>query len=153
VSIIEETILSTLHVHSDEIPWIGDPTQFQVRILHARPEEDLLVEHFRSAPGMSSPPHKHNGRASLFTLTGTWGHRASVQDYRVGTYVYEPVGVLHRFHAGPTSVEAVAISSGNLDFYDEEGREILDSQSIAARVERYYHACEEAGLPRPSLLR
>ena len=59
---------------------------------------------------------------------------------------------MHRFYNGPEITEAIYVSYGETEYYDEEGREVISRSNAAASLARYFQLCEEQGLPRPNIL-
>jgi 2,4'-dihydroxyacetophenone dioxygenase len=151
---VEDDIVKSIHIHQDDVPWLVTGTGMDFRILQAHAESQLVSMQFRADPGHVSALHRHNGPSVVFTLAGTWGHRREVTDYLPGTYVYEPVGAVHRFYAGPDPVEIMSVDYGSvLEFFDEDSGEITMRLDYDAQVAGYFQGCEAAGLPRPNILR
>ncbi len=86
-----------------------------------------------------------------WTIEGAWGHDRQYL-YRPGTYIYETPGVVHRFMNGPGVTRALYIQTGDVENIDPETREVVSVNRIADRIDRYFQALEEAGLPRPNVL-
>jgi 2,4'-dihydroxyacetophenone dioxygenase len=142
--------IDTAHVHGDELPWVsGGNVTF--RLLLARPEENLIVTHWRSKPNVASGVHRHLGSVLVYTLAGTWSHRPDVMDYRPGSYVSEPVGAVHQFFAGPTEVEAVGYSFGDNETIGPDG-EVTGRETFKDKLDLYYRLCETQGFGRPKIL-
>ena len=142
-------IIDTLHLHTDELPWVTDGN-VTYRLFQARIEDDVLVGHYRVPAGLVSPLHRHIGPSMLYTISGEWGHRPDVMDHRASTYVYEPVGALHRYYGG-TEVELIDFSFGGTEVVTDEG-EPMPLGSVASKVTRYFELCEAQGVGRPNLL-
>jgi quercetin dioxygenase-like cupin family protein len=153
MDIVEKAKLWTAHIHSDEIPFVnvGVPGM-EVRLLHYREDEQMDAVQLRAVPGCVSSMHIHHGPAHAFTLSGRWGHDHSFE-YAPGTYVFEPIGVAHRFMAGDEPVEAFFMAYGDGQLIDEETGEPGKSIGTMARVAHYFELCEEQGLPRPNVLK
>ena len=145
------TDLSTLHIHSEDIPWVEFFDGVAVRILHARPSEDFVVTQIKAQPGAESGLHRHLKPVFGWTVSGHWGHDRNYE-YRPGTYIFEPQGIIHKFLAGSEPVNAVFISHGTLEQIDPETLEVTQSISPAEYVEHYLTACEKAGHGRPPIL-
>lgn len=143
--------LDTLHLHSNEIPFVDFGTGTKVRILHARPSEDFVVTQIHADPGCSQQLHRHLGPVFGWTVEGRWGHDHSYE-YRPGTYIFETPGVIHKFHAGDKPVNAVFVGYGNLEYIDEATLEVTKAVTSAGILEYYLQMCEQAGLPRPNVL-
>jgi 2,4'-dihydroxyacetophenone dioxygenase len=148
---LDDLEIDTEHLHGDELPWVANAAGGSSRILLARERDSLVVMHWRAAPGTASGVHRHLGSVLVFTLAGTWSHRADVMEYRPGTYVSEPVGALHRFFAGPDEVEAIGYSFGDTEAVNAEG-EVVGVATLETKVAEYYKACEEQGFGRPNIL-
>jgi 2,4'-dihydroxyacetophenone dioxygenase len=148
---MEPRDFSTLHIHSDEIPWIEFVTGVQVRILHARPSEDFIVTQIKADPGAESGLHRHLGPVFGWTVSGHWGHDRNFE-YRPGTYIFETPGVIHKFIAGSEPVDAVYISHGALEHIDPQTLEATQSISPTDYLEHYLASCEKAGYARPNFL-
>tara|TARA_R110000782_G_scaffold127769_1_gene219382 strand:- start:28474 stop:28923 length:450 start_codon:yes stop_codon:yes gene_type:complete len=148
---MELSDLTTMHIHSDNIPWIDFLGGVPIRILHARPKEDFVVSQIRARPGSESGLHRHLGPVFGWTVSGHWGHDRNYE-YRPGTYIFEPPGVIHKFLAGSEPVDAVFISHGTLEQIDPITLEVSQTVSPTAYLENYMAACEKAGHGRPDIL-
>ena len=151
MSILDELgHVTTLHIDSTSVPWVQDGGA-RYKLLQARESDNLVVTHFRTAPGTASGIHRHLAPALLYTIEGTWSHRPEIMDYSPGTYVCEPVGALHRYIGGPDWVEAIEFSFSDNENFNAEG-EMISRTTLKDKVERYFMLCEEQGLPRPNIL-
>ncbi|MGE3329136.1 MAG: hypothetical protein AB7N61_27380 [Acidimicrobiia bacterium] len=148
---VEEGVISTLHVRSQDLPWI-ETHSGSVRVLQARPDDNFIAIQGRVVAGRVSPPHRHIGPSSLFTLSGTWGHRPAPHDYGPGSYVMELAGVIHRYYGGPDEVEAISMGYGEYEYFNDELTEIVKVITVTDQLRRYMEGCEAAGLPRPNVL-
>ncbi len=145
-----ETFIPTLHLHTDELPWVTDGT-LTYRLFQVRLEDEMVVGQFRVPAGTVSPLHRHIGPSILFTVSGNWGHRSDVMDHRAGTYVYEPIGAVHRYYGG-TDAELVDMSIGGTEILSEDG-DVIGLGRAQSKLERYLQLCEEQGQERVNLLR
>lgn len=150
MAILDDLKIDTMHVHTDELPWVSNGNVAH-RVLLAREESGLIVTHWRAAPGTASGLHRHLGPVFVYTVQGTWSHRPDVMEYRKGTYVCEPVGALHRFFAGPDAVEAVGYSFGETESIGPDGS-VTGVQNVQTKVEAYLRACKEQGFGEPKIL-
>jgi quercetin dioxygenase-like cupin family protein len=148
--IARQISIPTLHLHTDELPWVTDGT-LTYRLFQVRLEDEMVVGQFRVPAGLVSPLHRHIGPSILFTVSGTWGHRAEMMDHRAGTYVYEPIGAVHRYYGG-TQVELVDMSVGGTEILSDDG-DVVGLGRAQSKLERYLQLCEEQGLERVNLLR
>ena len=149
---VNEMLERTLHINHDDVPWVQNRPGVKNRILHARPDENLIVSQSLFDPGVSVALHRHLSPVFAITQRGAWSHERGDLTYRPGVYVYEAVNVLHQFHNGPDTTEALFINMGNVEFVDPDTREVVRRESPASMLTRYYEKCEAAGLPRPNLL-
>jgi hypothetical protein len=124
----------------------------EYRILHYSEDNDMLATHLYAQPNVVSGKHQHQGLSIAYTLSGRWGHDHNYE-YHEGTYIVEPVGVIHQFFSGPAVVEGFFVSYGESSWIDEETGEIGGSFGVRALVDNYFTRCEEQGLPRPNILR
>ena len=145
------SVLMTLHNHSDDIPWVEFGGGTKVRVLHARPSEDFIVTQIQAAPRSETRLHRHLGPVFGWTNEGRWGHDLTYE-YRPGTYVFEPPGVIHKFHAGNEPVEAVFVSHGVLEYIDPKTLEVTEKLTVEDTLNYYLHACDQQGLARPNVL-
>lgn len=143
--------LTTLHIHSEDVPWVGFTGNTKVRILHARPSEELIVTQIQAPPLEQSELHRHLGPVFGWTVSGRWGHDKSCE-YRPGTYIFETPGVIHRFHSGNEPVDAIYVSYGKMERLDDETHEVYQTLTPELIFHGYMQACESAGLPRPNVL-
>lgn len=141
----------TLHLHSEQVPWVSFTGGAEVRVLHARPDEDFIVTQINAPAGTESELHRHLGPVFGWTNSGRWGHDTTYE-YRAGTYIFETPMVVHRFHAADEPVDAVFISYGMLERIDPETMEVYKRLGSASILQGYFEACEQQGLPRPNVL-
>jgi 2,4'-dihydroxyacetophenone dioxygenase len=153
VSALDESKLWTSHIDVDDIPWVSTGVPgMESRILHYREDAEMTASQVRAAPFTVSGKHIHLGPVHSITYAGCWGHDLDYE-YVKGTYIFEPIGVVHQFFSGPEAVDAFFLSYGESQWIDEETGEIGGSMGVHARVARYFQQCEEQGLPRPNILR
>ena len=150
---LDKLLISTLHVQFDDYPWVLASPGMEMRLVHARPADKLTVIQLRSQPGARTGLHRHLGLVIGLTTKGAWSRDPKNFCYLPNSYVCEPLGELHRFHNGPQVTEAYYISQGNAEYFDDEGREIIERTDTAQFVEYYLSKCEELGQPRPNTLR
>jgi 2,4'-dihydroxyacetophenone dioxygenase len=144
--------LWTGHVHPNDTPWVATSVPgMELRLLQYREDADMMATELRALPFCVSGKHQHLDPAYAITLEGCWGHDHSYE-YRPGTYVFEPIGVVHQFFAGPEPVRAIFIAHGKAQFIDEETGEVAGTLTVADQVAHYFQQCEAAGLPRPNIL-
>jgi 2,4'-dihydroxyacetophenone dioxygenase len=136
----ETDLMKTLHIDSDELPFIEFEPGVEGRVLHVRLDEAVVVTQARSQPGVVSPLHRHPEPVYAWTLRGAWGHDQRFL-YRPGTYVFETPGVAHRFFCGPEVAEAVFITTGNIEWLDPETQEVTRVSTPEARFKAYVQAC------------
>ena len=149
--IVGKGIFDTLHISPDEehLPWIETSPGIEIRLLHARPDENLIATQFRAHPHAETGLHRHDGPVFGVTLSGAWGHDRRYIYHR-GTYIYETPGVVHRFLNGPDISEVYFISQCNIEFLD--GKKIIARVTAADMLREYLEGCERAGVPRPNIL-
>jgi len=137
---VDTELLQTLHIDSDEVPFIEFEPGVEVRLLHVRLDEGVVVTQARSQPGVVSPLHRHPQPVYAWTLRGAWGHDRRFL-YRPGTYVFETPGVAHRFFCGPEIAEAVFITTGDIEWLDSQTRQVARVSTPEARFKAYVEAC------------
>ena len=140
----------TLHVHADDFPFVTYAGGVRSRILHARPDEGLVVAQSLVPAGDISNLHQHTAPLFGWTNSGTWGHDLSF-GYRPGSYIYERPNVPHRFFAGPDVCDILFIGSGSIQDLDDDSGEVLRTTTPPMLLEGYFQACETEGLPRPNI--
>jgi 2,4'-dihydroxyacetophenone dioxygenase len=98
----------TLHIHSQELPYIETSPGMEMRLLQARVENGFYITQVRAAPGCVSGLHKHPFRKGVggYTLRGRWGHDHRYL-YRPGTYIFETPDVVHQFFNGTEEAEVI----------------------------------------------
>jgi hypothetical protein len=144
--------ITTEHLHSDNLPWVPAGTDgMDMRLLQYRLEDDFAALQLRAQPHVVSVLHRHLGPVYALTTSGRWGHDETYE-YRPGTYVYEPVGVVHRFYSGRESVEACFIGFGGLEYFEPGESEPTGMLTTREQIDAYFTGCEAAGLPRPNVL-
>jgi 2,4'-dihydroxyacetophenone dioxygenase len=149
---VEAELLKTLHIHADDLPFVEFESGIKTRLLHARPQEGLVVTQIQASPGIVGRLHRHLEPVFGFTTRGTWGHDTDYK-YRPGTYVYETPGVVHRFLAGPHEpAEAIFVSHGNLEWFDPETLEVVGVATPQVMLDAYVTKCAQLGHAAPSLL-
>ena len=104
-------------------------------------------------PGARVPLHYHTGPAEVYTLTGLWAYEEYPdQPQTAGSYLYEPGGSVHTFHAPETNTEDtiifVRVAGSNINF-NEDGsfHSILDALTIRF-VTDALTAAQGLGAPR-----
>ena len=148
---VKEMLDKTLHISTADVPWVTIGEGIRLRLLHARPEEDFIVQHIEAMPFAKTPLHRHTGPVFGFTLKGAWGHDESY-GYEPGTYIYETPGVVHRFLNGPGVTEAVFVVHGPVEHVDPVSGEVVSRATAGSFVEAYLALCAKEGHPRPTLL-
>ena len=137
----------TLHLHSNDLPYVTTAPGMETRMLHARVEDDFFVTQLRAAPGIVSGLHKHafkrNG-ASGYTLKGRWGHDHQYL-YVPGTYIFETPDVIHQFFNGPEETEVLFFGDFAVDFIDPETLGITGSLNSEVFMKKYLELCAEQG--------
>jgi 2,4'-dihydroxyacetophenone dioxygenase len=151
-----QVLLKSLHVDSEAVPWVVEPglrtAKVEMRVLHARPDEELYVTQVRAHPGSESSLHRHRGQAFAFTTKGMWGHDRTYP-YRPGVYTYEMPGLVHQFLNGTEVSEVFFVSQGAVEFLNPAAiDEVVGTLTAADVVRGYFEACENAGLTRPNIL-
>lgn len=149
---LEKLMVTTLHANFDQFPWVELYKGQEIKLVHARPEENLTVIQIRAQPGIIGGLHRHLGPTFGFTTRGAWGHDPVEFPYHPNSYVCEP-NELHRFHNGPNVSEAYYINTGIHEAYDPEGREVIRRTSAGDFLKTFLEKCEEQGKPRPNILR
>jgi 2,4'-dihydroxyacetophenone dioxygenase len=153
MTVTDQASLWTGHIQSEDLPFVDSPVPgLKSRILHYREDEKMFATQLRAAPLSESSLHVHLGPVYAYTLGGSWGHDLKYE-YVKGTYIFEPIGVVHKFFAGPDPVDAIFIGYGESHMVDEETGEPGMNISVPALVEYYFEQCEKQGLPRPNILR
>ncbi|WP_297699071.1 cupin domain-containing protein [Mycobacterium sp.] len=147
----KDAIARTLHIATDDLPWVTTSPGFEMRVLHARPEDGFTVSQIRAQPGVVHGWHRHNAPVFGYTTAGAWGHDESYE-YRPGTYIFETPGVVHRFLNGPEVTEATFISYSDAEFINLETNEVTGRLTRAGMLEIYLRGCDELGVPRPHVL-
>lgn len=146
-----QLIITTLAANFDDFPWVELYKGIEIKLIHARPEENLSVVQIRAQPFTSGGWHRHAAHTFGFTTRGLWGHDPKEFHYAPNSYVCEP-NELHRFHNGPGVSEAYYINTGDNIRYDPEGREEVGRSNAADVLRIYLEKCEAAGLPRPNII-
>ena len=141
----------TLHSNPDDegLPWIPSSPGIALRVLHARPSENLIATQFRAQPNAETSLHRHDGPVFGVAISGAWGHDRQYL-YRAGTYIYETPGVVHRFLNGPDTSEVYFINQGNIEFM-EDGK-VASRVAAADMLRNDLEGCETVGLARPNIL-
>ena len=148
---IQKLIVTTLHADFDDFPFVEFYKGQEIKLVHARPEQNLSVVQIRAQPFIVGSLHRHMGPTFGFTTKGAWGHDLVEYPYHPNSYVCEP-NELHRFHNGPGVSEAYYINTGDHVTYDPEGREEIKRTTAAGFLKAYLEKCEEMRLPRPNVL-
>jgi quercetin dioxygenase-like cupin family protein len=153
MSVTKDNKLWTSHINIEDVPFINTGVPgMEMRLLHYREDEEMSATQLRAAPFTVSGKHVHLAPAHAYTIAGSWGHDHNYEYVR-GTYIFEPIGVVHQFFSGPEPVDAFFVAYGESQWIDEETGEVGGSIGIAAQVAHYFQQCEEQGLPRPNILR
>ena len=139
------------HIHGDDLPWVTNSTG-QFRVLQANLSDNFIVSEWLFEAGRETRLHLHRHPVFAFTYSGNWGHRPNDFEYRRGTYVYEPLNVLHRFHNGPEKTHCMFVINGDIEILDPDSQEVIERITPATTRTFYLEACEREGRPRPNLL-
>lgn len=142
---LAKELQKTLHIYSDELPYMDSGTGMATRVLMARPEENIYALHFRADPGVKTPLHKHHQPVMGFTLRGMWGHDEQYL-YRPGTFIFETPGVIHQFINGPEVTEAMFIGDIGVDIVDPDTLETVERVDGPTIVKYYMNLCDEQGI-------
>lgn len=148
---IDDVVARTLHVATEDLPWVETAPGFEMRVIHGRPEEGFVATQVRAQPDVQQGWHRHTSLGFGYTTRGAWGHDFNYE-YRPGTYIFETPGVVHRFLNGPGITEAFFITHSDTEFIDPETNEVLGRFTLADMVDGYLSRCEQLGLPRPNIL-
>lgn len=148
---MKDTVARTLHLATDELPWVPAGPDFEMRVVHARLDEGWVVSQIRAQPNVAHGWHRHDAPVFGYTTAGAWGHDETYE-YRPGTYIFETPGVVHRFFNGPEVTEAIFLSYADAEFIDLETNEVTGRVTRADMVERYLQGCEQLGVRRPNFL-
>lgn len=138
-------LLKTLHVHTDDLPFVEFTPGTETRLLQVRPSEGLVVTHIRAQPGTMSALHRHPSPVYGWTVSGQWGHDHQYL-YRPGTYIFETPSVIHQFINGPTVTEAVFVSTGDLEIIEPESLEMVAAATPQQILDQYVAKCEQIGV-------
>jgi 2,4'-dihydroxyacetophenone dioxygenase len=144
---IAKELQKTLHLHSNELPYVTVEDGVEFRILHARADDNYYVTQLRVQPGFVGGLHKHSFSrgASGFTLRGAWGHDHQYL-YRPGTYIFETPGVIHQLLNGPEESEILFFGDFALDYVDPETLGVRSVVTADMILNRYLEQCEERGI-------
>lgn len=137
----------TLHIHSDELPWVQTCPGLESRFLQARVKDDFYVTQLRAQPGAVTALHRHPVQRGIggFTLKGAWGHDKRYL-YRPGTYIFETPGVVHQFFNGPEVTEVVFFGEGISEFVNPGTLEVTSRVTAEMALQQYLDYCEERGV-------
>lgn len=149
---LDKLIISTLCSNFDDVPWVEASPGMESKVVHARPADRLMVIQLRAQPGVRSGLHRHLGLTLGITSKGAWSHHPREFPYKVNSYICEAVNELHRFQNGPGVSEVYFVNIGDVEFFDDEGREMIGRYTAADQLKGYMAKCEELGLPRPNVL-
>lgn len=152
MSFVNELVITTLHARFQDFPYISHAPGLEMKLVHAQPEQNVTVLQMRAQPFAKSGLHRHLAPTYGFTLQGAWSHDPRKFPYGSASYICEP-NELHRFHNGPEVSEVYYISTGDSEWFDDEGRELIRRGNAKTTLKTYLEKCEEAGLPRPNVLR
>jgi quercetin dioxygenase-like cupin family protein len=148
---MQDALAETLHIATDDLPWVEISPGFEMRVVHARVDDGWVVTQIRAQPGVQQGWHRHRNNAFGYTTAGAWGHDENFE-YRPGTYLFETPGVVHRFLNGPEVTEATFITFSDTEFVDLETNEVTSVVGLSDLVNAYLGGCEQRGLPRPRFL-
>lgn len=147
----ETLLISTLHARFEDYPFINFAPGIEIKLVHARPSQELTVIQMRVQPFAKTGLHRHMAPQYGLTTVGAWGHDPHEFPYGPNSYICEPIGEIHRFHNGPELSEAYFIRTGETESFDDERRS-TGRQNAAGFLKMYLERCEAAGLQRPNIL-
>jgi len=142
----------TSHIDPETVPWAPLAPGLDLRVLEARPADNLIVTLSRHGSNHSYGLHRHLGPLFGYTVSGAWGHEAGSFPYTEGVYLREPIGVVHRFFNGPAETQAMFIALGDVEVLDPETHEVIRRDTATSMLAAYFQCCEAAGLPRANVL-
>jgi 2,4'-dihydroxyacetophenone dioxygenase len=125
VKALTDLAVNTLHAEFEDFPWVVSADRMEMRVVHARKREKMMVVQFRAYPGARSGLHRHLGPVLGLTTKGAWSHDPKAFLYKPNSYICEP-NELHRFYNGPDITEAFYITHGDTEWFDDEGREVIN---------------------------
>jgi quercetin dioxygenase-like cupin family protein len=128
--------LETLHVGSDELPWMEIGGGAGLQLLHVDLNQGLWVSKTRLPPGYRVATHFHTGLVFAVTLQGSWHYLESPEAVnRPGSYLFEPAGSRHTL-VTPADMDGdmvtwFAIYGANINL-DETGNvtSIVDAKAV-----------------------
>lgn len=145
---IAKELEKTLHLHTQDLPYITTAPGMETRVIHAKVEDDFFVTQLRAAPGCVSGFHKHSFKrhgASGYTLRGRWGHDHQYL-YGPGTYIFETPDVIHQFFNGPEETEVLFFGDFAVDFIDPKTLGVTGSLTSREFMDKYLDLCAKKGV-------
>jgi 2,4'-dihydroxyacetophenone dioxygenase len=135
----------TLHIYSDELPWIEMGNGLAERLLLVK--ENFSVSQLRAQPFATTNLHRHPTTTCIagYTLKGAWGHDRQYL-YKPGTLIFETPGVIHRFLNGPEETEVLFFGNFAAEYVNPETLETTVSITSHMSVTKYVERCEELGI-------
>jgi 2,4'-dihydroxyacetophenone dioxygenase len=140
--------LETLHVGSDDLPWMDAGDGSALQLLHVDLNSGLWISKTRLRPGYRVPTHYHTGFVFAVTLQGSWCYLESPDCVnRPGSYLFEPAGSRHTLvtpdDAAEDMVTWFAIYGANINL-DDLGAvtSIIDAKAVLDLYRSYCRALE-----------
>jgi 2,4'-dihydroxyacetophenone dioxygenase len=138
----------TLHLQTQDLPYLTTAPGMETRVIHARVEDDFFVTQIRAAPYCESGLHKHafkRSGASGYTLRGRWGHDRQYL-YGPGMYIFETPDVIHQFFNGPEESEVLFFGDFAVDFIDPVTLGVKGTFTPRQFMDQYLGLCAEKGI-------
>jgi len=108
---------------SDKTPWSALAPGIEMQIFHAEPATGIWTTKIWMHAGSVLPPHRHDGASEFFILQGEGVHQES-GPFEVGTYAFEPEGVLHSPVPAVDDIVLYMTSYGPGTFLKPNGKEL-----------------------------
>lgn len=146
---------ATLHVGTDDLPWLEAGDGSAIQLLHVDLQQGIWISKSRIPPGHRVMKHYHTGIVYAVTLQGRWFYAETPEAVNnPGSYLFEPAGSLHTLCTPPDqegdTIAWFAIYGANVNV-DDEGKivSIFDAHAV---LEIYRGYCEALGLDCSKLI-
>jgi len=142
---------TAVHLGAAALPFvdIGDGSKLKVIMVEAARDLWIIENVFQS--GYEVQRHKHTGPVYAYTTSGAWRYKEYSDVNRAGSFLYEPANSVHTLEVVEDDTHVwFQIYGVNLNL-DATG-EVESVSDGASTLAVYLNLCEQAGLPRPSVL-
>jgi 2,4'-dihydroxyacetophenone dioxygenase len=143
---------AAVHIGAGDLPFVDIGDGSVLKVIQVKEAEGLWILENVFQAGYAVQRHKHTGPVYAYTTSGAWKYDEYSYVNRTGSFLYEPAGSIHTLRVLEDDTHVwFQMYGANLNL-DANG----DVESVsdgASTLGVYLALCEQAGLPRPKVIR